>query len=117
MAANRPVPALSEEVRSIQVPGCWGPQGAGAPGMSLPWDITNVRNPRPLNHVYYGAAVYRKKVEIPDSWRDRENWLKDGGVRTEGTFWVNGRRLGSNNAFCGRWKFRITDFVTRGEPI
>ncbi len=85
--------------------------------MSLTWDATWDCNPRPLNHIYNGAALYRKTVEIPADWADREIWLNVGGVRTEAYFWANGRPLGAINGFCGSWKFRVGDAAKAGETV
>lgn len=113
-----PPPTPSDDaIRSIQVPGCWEAQGVGEPGMSQTWDCKWDHNPRPLDHVYMGAAWYRKTVDIPENWDGREIWLKVGGVRTEALFFVAGKRIGSINAYCGSYKFRITDCAEPGKPL
>ena len=103
------------DARTIQVPGCWEAQGVGEPGISETWDIKCDCNPRPLDHIYMGSVVYRKKVDLPADWKGREIWLKVGGVRTEANFWVNGRAVGVINNYCGTYKFDITSFVNPGE--
>lgn len=104
-----------EKARAIQVPGCWEAQGVGTPDMSQPWDMFWDWNPRPMSHVYMGSVLYRKKIEIPASWKNKTVHLKVGGVRTEARFWVNGHPVGEINTFCGTYKFDITDFLTPGE--
>ncbi|MBR4752342.1 MAG: hypothetical protein IK077_11340 [Thermoguttaceae bacterium] len=107
----------ADKIRAIQVPGCWEAQGVGEPGMSQTWDCVWDCNPRPLDHIYMGAAWYRKTIDAPESWADREIWLKVGGVRTEALFYVNGKRVGSINTWCGSYKFRVTEFVEPGKPL
>ena len=101
-------------VRHIQVPGCWEAQGVGEPGMSRDWGLPFDCIPRPLNHVYMGTARYRRTVEIPADWAGQRIWLKVGGVRTEGWFWVNQQRVAHLNTYCGSYKYDITDLVKAG---
>ncbi|HNU98352.1 MAG TPA: hypothetical protein PKK20_00245, partial [Verrucomicrobiota bacterium] len=77
------------DARTIQVPGCWEAQGVGAPGMGDSWDCKWDHCAKPLRAVYRGDAWYRKTVAIPEAWRGQRVWLKVGGVRSQGWFWVN----------------------------
>ena len=79
--------------REIEVPGCWEAQGVGEPGTSRIWGITRDANPYPLRHIYMGAAWYRRSVAIPEAWAGKRIWLKVGGVRAQGWFWVGWGRL------------------------
>ena len=81
-------------LRSINVPGCWEAQGVGQPGMSATWDCRWDCGPRPLRNVYLGSAWHRRTVLIPKTWQGKRVWLKIGGVRAQGWFWVNGRPVG-----------------------
>ena len=116
-----PIPADAPDfdslgrARKIEIPGCWEAQGVGKPGMSETWDCKWDCNPRPLRHIYRGAACFRRSVPIPNDWKNREIWLKIGGVRTEAWFWVNGRAVGRINNFCGTYKFNVTGMVKPGE--
>ncbi len=102
-------------VRSITVPGCWESQGVGEPGISHTWDCLFDNNKRPLRHIYIGVARYRKTIEIPANWKNQQVWLKIGGVKAEGYFWVNKTRVGYINNYCGTYKFNVTDLVKPGE--
>jgi beta-galactosidase len=97
----------------IQVPGCWEAQGIGGPGLSR--TVTPEQSIRAIGGSYKGAAWYRKKVEIPASWAGRRLWLKIGGVNSQGWFWVNGTYLGRNAAYCGTYKYDITDLAQAGQ--
>lgn len=104
-----------DNLRSIEVPGCWEAQGVGEPGMSETWDPKFDCILRPLNHIYMGPARYRKHVAIPADWAGGRIWLSVGGVRTEAYIWVNHQRVARVDNYCGTYKFDVTDFVTPGE--
>ena len=70
---------------------------------------------RLLRTTYVGKAWYHKRIAIPDEWSGRQVWLKIGGVNSEGCFWVNGKPVGTIRAYCGTYKFNITDLVKSGE--
>ncbi len=97
--------------RKIQVPGCWEAQGVGDPGPSVTWDCKWDHGPRELRNVYMGEAWYRKTVDIPADWQGKRVWLKVGGVRSQGWFWVNGKTVAWVDAYCGTYKYDITDLV------
>ena len=101
--------------RQIEVPGCWEAQGVGEPGTSHIWSITQDANPYPLRHIYMGAAWYRRTVAIPPTWRNQRVWLKIGGVRAQGWFWVNGQPVTHVENYCAVNKYDITDLVTPGQ--
>ena len=103
------------DVRKIQVPGCWEAQGVGTNGFSDCWDVKWDNNAKWIRHMYMGDGWYRRDVEIPSGWLGRRIWLKVGGVRSVGWFWVNGRQVTQNNKYCGTYKYEITRFVEPGK--
>ncbi len=100
--------------RAIQVPGCWEAQGVGEPGMGSSWDCKWDHCAKPLRAVYLGEAWYRRTVPIPAAWRGKRVWLKVGGVRAQGWFWVNGRTVAWVDNYCATCKYDITDLVQAG---
>lgn len=104
------------DARTIQVPGCWEAQGVGEPGMGDSWDCKWDHCAKPLRHAYKGDAWYRKKVDIPESWRGQRIWLKVGGVRSQGWFWVNDTPVAWVDNYCGTYKYDITDLVQAAKP-
>lgn len=104
------------ESRPIQVPGCWEAQGVGAPGMGESWDCKWDHCAKPLRSVYLGDAWYRKQVTVPETWRGQRVWLKIGGVRSQGWFWVNQTPVAWVDNYCGTYKYDITDLVEPGKP-
>lgn len=102
------------DARTIHVPGCWEAQGVGSPGMGNSWDCKWDHCAKPLRHIYEGEAWYRKTVDIPSAWQGKRVWLKVGGVRSQGWFWVNSTPAAWSDTYCGTYKYDITDLVQPG---
>ncbi len=100
--------------QTLRVPGCWEAQGVGRPGMSECWDFHGDHNAKPVRHKHMGDGWYRKTVEIPAAWKGKRVWLKVGGVKSCGWFWVNETQVALNENYCGTYKYEITDLVTPG---
>jgi len=102
--------------RKINVPGCWESQGVGEP--SDKW-IT-FGHPEAarfsLLHVANGSGWYRRLVEVPSSWQGKRIWLKTGGVRGRGRFWVNDVAVARLDDYIGTWKYDITDLIRYDRP-
>ena len=100
--------------RKLNVPGCWEAQGVGEPGKGECWDVLGDNNAKPIRHKHMGNGWYRKTVEIPAAWKGKRVWLKVGGVKSCGWFWVNEAQVALNENYCGTYKYEITDLVTPG---
>jgi len=103
------------KARKINVPGAWEAQGVGEPGMSVTWDPLWDSSPKRIRHVYMGEGWYRKDVVLPRSWAGKKVWLKIGGVKSQGWFWVNKHPVAWVDNYCGTYKYDITPFVKLGE--
>ena len=101
-------------LRTMPVPGNWESNGVGEPGISTTWDCKWDHAPTPLRNIYIGSAWYRKNVNIPENWNGKKVWLKIGGVRAQGWFWINGQPVGHVTNYCGSFKFDVTDLVQPG---
>ena len=102
------------EARKINVPGVWEAQGVGEPGMSITWDPLWDCSTKKLHHIYMGEGWYRKDVALPSDWTGKKIWLKVGGVRSQGWFWVNKHPVAWVDTYCGTYKYDITPFVKLG---
>jgi beta-galactosidase len=106
--------------REIQVPGCWEAQGVGPPGLSHP-KLKEIFDAGPwpanvqLRSAYRGASWYKREFTVPENWRNKQIWLKIGGVNCRGWFWVNGIYLGDEWTYCGSHKYNVTDLVAPGQ--
>jgi beta-galactosidase/beta-glucuronidase len=78
------------------------------------WDCKWDHCAKPLRNKYQGEAWYRKAVAIPAAWQGKRVWLKIGGVRSQGWFWVNGKTVAWVDNYCGTYKYDITDLVRSG---
>jgi len=103
------------KARKINVPGAWEAQGVGEPGMSYTWDPLWDCSTKKLHHVYMGEGWYRRDVVVPADWSGKKVWLKIGGVRSQGWFWVNKRPVAWVDNYCGTYKYDVTPFVKIGE--
>ena len=100
--------------RTIFVPGCWEAQGVGEEGHGESWDPYWDENSKPIRHKHMGDGWYRKTVAIPSEWAGKRVWLKVGGVKSKGWFWVNDRQVALVDSYCGTYKYDVTDLVTPG---
>ena len=100
--------------RIIHVPGCWEAQGVGEPGKGESWDPYWDENSKPIRHKHMGDGWYRKTVAIPSEWAGKRVWLKVGGVKSKGWFWVNDHQVALVDSYCGTYKYDVTDLVTPG---
>ena len=102
--------------RKINVPGCWESQGVGEPSsMRISYGHSGTAAV-PLRHSANGSGWYRRIVDVPSSWQGRRIWLKTGGVRGRGRFWVNDVPVARLDDYIGTWKYDITDLVRPGHP-
>ena len=102
------------ELRTMGVPGCWEAQGVGEAGMSECWDAVWDNCKKPIRSKHMGDGWYRKTVGIPAEWKGKRIWLKVGGVKSCGWFWVNGKPVALVDNYCGTYKYEISDLVTAG---
>ena len=105
----------ADGLRKIGVPGCWEAQGVGDEGMGESWNAIWDHNAKPIRHKYMGDGWYRKTVDVPSSWAGKRIWLKVGGVKSKGWFWVNDAQVALLDNYCGTCKYEITDLVKPGE--
>lgn len=99
----------------MPVPSNWESHGVGEPALSTPWNAHWDQLPRRLRHAYIGSAWYRKTIAIPAEWKGSRIWLKIGGVKAQGWFWVNGTPVARQFSYCGAYKYDITDLIKPGK--
>ena len=102
--------------RKINVPGCWEAQGVGGPSsMRISYGHSGAAAV-PLRYSANGSGWYRRLVTVPLSWQGKRIWLKTGGVRGRGRFWVNDVPVARLDDYIGTWKYDVTDLVRPGGP-
>ncbi len=100
----------------IQVPAAWETQGIASPGMSHTDDNRLVWEPvtRKLRSKYQGAGWYKRTVTLPEEWAGKQIWLKVGGINSQGWLYINGTFVSNNWAYCGTYKYNVTDLIKAG---
>lgn len=96
---------------NIQVPGNWQVLGYGRP------HYTNVQFPFPVNPPKVPGenptGSYRRNFFLPDSWRDRQIYLRFEGVDSAFYVWVNGKQVGYSQGSRLPAEFDITDYIRK----
>ncbi|MFW6189921.1 MAG: glycoside hydrolase family 2 TIM barrel-domain containing protein [Planctomycetota bacterium] len=59
---------------------------------------------------------YRRRFQVPGSWRGRHVFLRFGGVRFAPRIWVNGREAGGHWGGWEPFELDVTEMVRFGEP-
>ncbi|MBS1852473.1 MAG: hypothetical protein JST79_16330 [Acidobacteria bacterium] len=85
----------------IEVPGCWQAQKVGSPHDGLRND-------------YEGWGWYKRSVFIPESWHDRQIWLKVGGVSRNAKVFCNGTEVGYHNGFSSPFRVDVSSSIVPG---
>lgn len=112
-----------EKWDNFKVPANWELNGYGTPiyvnqpyefagrqltgnRMNPPFDIPEDNNP---------VGSYRKKINIPVSWKNRQVFISLGAVKSAFFIWVNGKKVGYSEDSKIAAEFDITKYVTSGE--
>src|SRR5215831_6209752 len=77
----------------------------------------NVKVPfwlQPLKY-YVGAAWYKRKVTIPQDWKNKYIELFFERCHWESTLWVDSQRVGMQNALSAPHVYNLSDLLTPGE--
>ena len=104
------------DATEIQTPAAWETQGIAEPGMSHVDSRRIVFEPTPrmLRSKYQGAAWYKRTISVPSAWEGKQVWLKVGGINSQGWLYLNGKFAGHTWAYCGTYKYNVTDLVNAG---
>ncbi len=106
-------PAEGEKWTSVAVPGNWTLQGVG----DLP-QYTNVRmpfpGPPPRLPERNPTGVYRRTMQIPAGWLDRQIVLHVGGAESVHTLYVNGDVVGYGTDSRLASEYDVTSLVRAG---
>ncbi len=66
---------------------------------------------------YTGPAYYKRTVNIPQKWNDKNITLKLERVLWESVVWVNGRKVGNGLSLSTPHYYDLTDYLETGENI
>ncbi len=108
---------------NFKVPANWEVNGYGLPiYVNHPYEFTGRKktgaalNPPfdiPANNNPVGS--YRRKINIPESWKDRQVFISLGAVKSAFFIWVNGVKVGYSEDSKLAAEFDITKYVHPGE--
>ena len=96
------------------VPSNWEFRGYGQPiylDEAMPFKSDPPFVPRDNNPV----GSYRRTFTVPGTWKDRQVFLRFGGVNSAFYVWVNGREAGYSEDSKSPVEFNITRFLRTGE--
>ncbi|MEI7422601.1 MAG: glycoside hydrolase family 2 TIM barrel-domain containing protein [Prolixibacteraceae bacterium] len=99
---------------NIKVPGNWEMQGFGDPM------FRNVSQPFPSNppfipHDYNPTGCYRRTFTVPDTWKDKQVFLRLEAITSASFIWINGQELGFNEGANEPAEYNITRFLKKGD--
>ncbi|MCM8818937.1 MAG: beta-galactosidase [Candidatus Omnitrophica bacterium] len=65
------------------------------------------------NKDFMVSVWYRKKIDIPENWKNRRIFLNFGGVDFLTTVWINGEKVGTHLGGYSPFRFEITKFLKK----
>lgn len=109
--------------KDIRVPGNWELQGFGTPiYVNHPYEFVE-RDPRthlpkmapPWLPEENPVGVYRREIEIPAGWNNREIFLTIDGAKSGVYVYINGKEVGYSEDSKTSAEFRINKYVKPGK--
>ena len=112
-------PAMSTASwKDIQVPGNWERQGFGTAIYTNHGYEFKPRNPTPpLLPEENPVGVYRRDIEVPSDWKNRDIYLYVGGAKSGLYVYLNGREVGYNEDSKNPAVFRINPYLQDGKNV
>jgi len=104
--------------KDIHVPSTIEIQGYGYPiYANIPYEFKHLMAPDPpkVPHDYNPVGSYRRDFEIPESWKDREVYLRFGAVKSFCYVYLNGQRIGMGKDAKTPVEFNITKYIRPGK--
>ncbi len=104
--------------RTMPVPGMWELNGFGDPvyvNIQYPWSKFFENNPPYVPTEENRVGSYRREIEVPAAWRDKEIFLHIGSATSNLTLWVNGHEVGYSEDSKLEAEFNITPYLRVGE--
>lgn len=102
----------------IKVPGNWEVQGFGTPIYTNHGYEFKPRNPQPpLLPEETPVGVYRRDIDIPAEWMDRDIYLNIAGAKSGVYVYINGKEVGYNEDSKNPAEFLINPYVKAGKNV
>lgn len=104
--------------KDIQVPGNWETQGFGVAIYTNHGYEFKPRNPQPpALPETTPVGVYRRDIEIPAEWMERDIYLNIDGAKSGVYVYINGQEVGYNEDSKNTAEFRINPYVKAGKNV
>lgn len=102
----------------IKVPGNWELQGYGTAIYTNHGYEFKPRNPQPpLLPEENPVGVYRRDIEVPAEWMDRDIYLHVAGAKSGLYVYINGKEVGYNEDSKNPAEFLINPYVKAGKNV
>ncbi|MEZ9595104.1 glycoside hydrolase family 2 TIM barrel-domain containing protein [Shewanella sp. 10N.261.52.F9] len=110
------IDANLDDWQSIQVPGNWETQGFGhAIYLDERYPFTTTWPDAPEEHNPTGS--YRREIQLPQEWLDKQVFLHIGAARSALTIYVNGEEVGYSQGAKTPAEFDITSYLNPGNNL
>ena len=112
-------PAISTDSwHNITVPGNWEVQGFGTAIYTNHGYEFKARNPEPpLLPEANPVGVYRRDIEIPSGWEDRDIYLHIAGAKSGMYVYLNGKEVGYSEDSKNPAEFFINSYLQPGKNV
>lgn len=102
----------------IKVPGNWEVQGHGIAIYTNHGYEFKPRNPQPpLLPDANPVGVYRRDIEIPENWQERDIYLHLSGAKSGVYVYINGQEVGYNEDSKNSAEFLINNYLKPGKNV
>lgn len=117
LPANITDPTINTDSwNNIQVPGNWEVQGHGIAIYTNHGYEFKPRNPQPPTLPEANpVGVYRRDIEIPADWMDRDIYLNIDGAKSGMYVYLNGKEIGYSEDSKNTAEFKINPYVKAGK--
>ena len=120
---NLPADVTAEQTdlsawKDIKVPGNWEVQGYGTAIYTNHGYEFKPRNPQPpLLPEENPVGVYRRDIDIPSDWMERDIYLHIAGAKSGVYVYINGKEVGYNEDSKNPAEYLINSYVRQGKNV
>ena len=103
---------------TMPVPGIWELNGYGDPmytNVSYPWSNQFANDPPHVPAKNNHVGSYRREIDVPAAWKDREIIAHFGSVTSNIYLWVNGKFVGYSEDSKLECEFDLTKYLVPGK--
>lgn len=108
----------TDDWADIEVPGNWEAQGHGVPlYVNHPFEFATHNPVPPLLPEENPVGVYRRDIEIPSDWLERDVYLHLGAAKSGLYVYINGQEVGYSEDSKNPAEFLITPYLRSGKNV